>query len=60
MAREVDLISYLPPVVQEIKELVEIANDENPVIHALRQEIESALNNKFVLTVNEDNNGATR
>ncbi|MEK5070245.1 putative phage tail protein [Sporosarcina sp. FSL K6-1508] len=60
MAREVDLISYLPSVLEEIKELVEIANVENPIINALWKEIENALNNQFVLTVNEDKNGATR
>lgn len=60
MAREVDVLSYLPPVLNEIKELVEIANVENPVLNDLWQEIENALNNQFVLTVNEDKNGATR
>lgn len=60
MAREVDLLSYLPPVIQEIKELVEMANVENPIIDYLWKEIENALNNQFVLTINEGKNGATR
>ncbi|NLY80446.1 MAG: DUF2313 domain-containing protein [Lysinibacillus sp.] len=60
MAREVDILNYLPPVLKEIKELVEIAYVENPIINALWQEIEKALNNQFVLTVNEDKNGAAR
>lgn len=60
MVREVDVLSYLPPVLNEIKELVEIANVENPVINSLWQEIENTLNNQFVVTVNEDKNGATR
>lgn len=58
MAREVDVSSYLPPVLQEVKELVEIANIENPVLETLWQEIENTLNNQFVITANE--NGAKR
>ena len=60
MAREVDILNYLPPVINEIKELVEIANVENPVVNMLWKEIENALNNQFVTTVNADKNGATR
>lgn len=60
MARKVDVLSHLPPVLNEIKELVEIANVENPVLNALWQEIENVLNNQFVLTINEDKNGAMR
>lgn len=60
MVRDVDILSYLPSVLHEIKELVEIANVENPVIDFLWQEIEKTLNNQFVLTINEDKNGATR
>lgn len=58
MAREVNILSYLPPVLHEIKELIEIANAENPVLESLWQEIENTLNNQFVVTANE--NGAAR
>jgi len=58
VAREVNILSYLPPVLQEIKELIEVANIENPVLESLWQEIENALNNQFILTANEQ--GAAR
>lgn len=58
MVKEVDILSYLPPVLHEVKEIVEIANVENPVIEALWQEIENTLNNQFVVTANEA--GASR
>lgn len=58
MAREVNIISYLPPILHEIKEIVAIANVENPVLEGLWQQIEDTLHNQFVLTANE--NGAER
>ena len=58
MVREVDVISYLPPILHEIKEIVAIANVENPVLEALWQQIEDTLNNQFVITANK--NGADR
>lgn len=58
MAREVDIIDYLPSVLHEIKEIVGIANVEKPVLEALWQEIENTLNNQFVVTANEK--GASR
>lgn len=53
MAKEVDILSYLPPVLYEIKELIEIANIENPVLSSLWEEIESYLNDLFVATASE-------
>lgn len=58
MAREVDIIGYLPTILHEIKEIVSIANVEKPILEALWQEIENTLNNQFVVTANEK--GATR
>lgn len=58
MAREVDIIGYLPTTLHEIKEIVAIANIEKPVLEALWQEIENTLNNQFVVSTNEQ--GADR
>ncbi|MBY0122144.1 putative phage tail protein [Bacillus sp. S/N-304-OC-R1] len=58
MAREVNILGYLPPVLHEIKELVQIANVENPVLESVWQEIENTLNNQFVISANEK--GAAR
>lgn len=58
MAREVDIIDYLPTILHEIKEIVAIANVEKPVLETLWQEIENTLNNQFVVSTNEQ--GADR
>ncbi|MGR6907000.1 putative phage tail protein [Lysinibacillus sp. BSL11] len=58
MVREVDIISYLPPILHEIKEIIAIANVEKPVLDGLWQQIEDTLNNQFVITTNET--GANR
>lgn len=58
MAKQVDMISYLPPVLQDYKELKEIAAMENPILSYLWQKIEDELNNQFVATINSD--GADR
>lgn len=58
MAREIDILSYLPSILHEIKELIEIADVEKPVLEALWQEIDNTLNNQFVITANSD--GANR
>ena len=58
MAREVDIMGYLPSVLHEIKEIVGIAKVEKPVLEALWQEIENTLNNQFVVT--SDGKGASR
>ncbi|MGG0718666.1 putative phage tail protein [Robertmurraya massiliosenegalensis] len=53
MAREVNILSYLPSILREIKEYVEIAKVEDPQLERLWQEIENALDNQFVTTANE-------
>ncbi len=53
MAREVDVLSYLPPIFHEIKEMIEIAKVENPLLGALWQEIENALLDQFLLSATE-------
>lgn len=58
MVREVDIISYLPPILHEIKEIIAIANVEKSVLDGLWQQIEDTLNNPFVITANET--GANR
>ncbi|MFY0520931.1 putative phage tail protein [Lysinibacillus sp. UGB7] len=58
MAREVDIIGYLPTTLHEIKEIIATATVEKPVLEALWQEIENTLNNQFVITINET--GASR
>jgi len=53
LAREVDLLSYLPPVLHEIKEIVEITNAEKKPIEGTWQAIEDSLNNQFIVSANE-------
>ncbi|WP_445477975.1 putative phage tail protein [Lysinibacillus irui] len=53
MVREVDIISYLPPILHEVKEIIAIASVEKPVLDGLWQQIEETLNNQFVITANE-------
>lgn len=53
LAREVDILSYLPPVLHEVKEIVEIANAEKKPLEGTWQAIEDSLNNQFILTANE-------
>ncbi|WP_400194603.1 putative phage tail protein [Lysinibacillus telephonicus] len=54
LAREVNLLSYIPPVLHEIKEIVEIANVEKKPIEGTWQAIEDSLNNQFIVTANEE------
>lgn len=58
MAREVDILRYLPPILHDIKELVEISKIESPILEDLWMKIENALNNQFATTTNEE--GAAR
>lgn len=58
MAREVDLLQHLPPVLHEIKEFVEIANTENQTINALWQNVADLMNDRFIVTATE--NGISR
>lgn len=54
MVREVDIIGYLPSVLHEIKEIIAIANVEEPILETLWEQIENTLNNQFVLTANAE------
>lgn len=58
MARDIDILSYLPTVLHEIKEIIAVAEVEKPVLEAVWQSIEDTLNNQFVVTTNET--GASR
>ncbi|AZK48784.1 putative phage tail protein [Paenibacillus lentus] len=58
MPKEVDILSYLPPVLHEIKELVEIANIENHTLSELWNKVDDVLNNQFISSINTD--GAER
>lgn len=53
MVRDVDVLSYLPPVFHEVKEMIEIAKVENPLLENLWQEIENALLDQFLLSATE-------
>lgn len=48
-----DLLAYLPTVLQEIKELQKIAEIENPTLSNVWDLVESVLNNQFILTADE-------
>ncbi|WP_096269409.1 putative phage tail protein [Paucisalibacillus globulus] len=54
MARDVDILSYLPPVLHQVKEVVEIANVEKNPLEATWEAIEQSLNNRFILTADEE------
>lgn len=47
------LLSYLPPFLQEYRELKEILNAEEPEIDKLIQEIQQIKDNQFILSCNE-------
>lgn len=53
MARKVDILSYLPPILHEIKELQKIASLENPSLERIWELTESLLGNQFILTLDE-------
>lgn len=53
MVRNVRILDYLPPVLHEFKEMIEIAKVEDPVLEDLWQEIENALLDQFLLTATE-------
>lgn len=58
MSREVDILSYLPEVLHEIKELQTVAEMENRSLEDVWTLVENALSNQFVTTIDES--GATR
>ena len=53
MDRELNILSYIPNVLKEVKELKAIATAENPEITSLWAAIENALNDQFILTSTE-------
>ncbi|MEK4146426.1 putative phage tail protein [Robertmurraya sp. FSL W8-0741] len=53
MDRDIDVLSYLPPVLREFKENQEIAKVENPQIVRLWQATEQAMNDQFIETSTE-------
>jgi len=58
MSKQVDILSYLPSILQEIKELQTIANMENRSLEEVWNLVESVLNNQFITTLDE--RGAAR
>lgn len=54
MAREVDILSYIPTIFHEVKETIEIANAEKLPLEGTWQAIEDSLNNQFIVSANED------
>lgn len=58
MAREVDILSYLPPILREIKELQKIAEIENVSLEQVWSRVEAAFKNQFVMDADE--NGIAR
>jgi Uncharacterized protein conserved in bacteria (DUF2313). len=50
MIREIDLLSYLPALFQEIREMKTIMETENPEFQAVSDESEVVLNNQFINT----------
>lgn len=57
MAKEVDILGYLPPILLEIKELKAIAGVENPILESLWRMIDATLNNQFIITADENGIG---
>lgn len=54
MDKEINILEHLPPVLREIKEYVEVANIENPVLNAMWKNVENIINNRFIATSNEE------
>jgi len=48
--REVDLWGYLPPVLKEFKEMVEIMGTEKPEFQLLVQNLDNLMNDAFIMT----------
>jgi hypothetical protein len=51
--REVNLIEYLPPVIQDYKEIKEVMTSENPEFQLVGDESEVLKNNQFIESTNE-------
>lgn len=54
MARDVNILGYLPTILLEIKELKAIAGVENPILESLWRMIDATLNNQFIITADEE------
>lgn len=54
MIRDVDIIEFLPPYLQEYEALEQICTVENPEIQVVEDETEILKENQFILTCNED------
>lgn len=54
MVREVNLLGYLPPFMQEYREIKHIMNSEQPEIQKLEDETEIIKNNQFILSCDID------
>lgn len=54
MIKDADLISYLPPVLQSIRELQAITNSENPEFQLVFDTSEKVLGNLFIHDADED------
>nr|WP_308742111.1 putative phage tail protein [uncultured Anaerocolumna sp.] len=53
MIRKVNLIEYLPQIVQDYREIKEVMTTENPEFQLVEDESEILMNNQFVETANE-------
>lgn len=53
MIRDIKLLDYLPPFVQDYREIKEIMTTENPEFQLAADESERILNNQFILTSDE-------
>lgn len=58
MARKADVLSYLPPVLQDVYEMQAVSQAENSELSRLWQGAEDAMNDQFVETATE--NGVSR
>lgn len=52
--REIDILEHWPPILQQIKEFIEIAKVENPYLEWLWNKIEEILDNQFIVSANEE------
>lgn len=53
MLREADLLSYLPPFMQEYREIVAALTAENPEFNVILRNANNALDNEFITTADE-------
>jgi len=53
MIRDVDLVSYLPPVIADIKEINAVLKAENPEFVLVWKTVDSVLKNEFIATADK-------